>query len=204
MQAPPDLHACTALMGACILCGAGRHTGGALRQWGHMRMRALLDEEAAAHPSDAPDHEEPILMQFSSLSSPGTNATWMSELRRSLCGGSGPPPRIDVVFPTARQVGEAIEGWVSYLLPLTCLLLLACSYLLALTCLRLLACSYLLALTCLHLLARLLTRSLTRSLAHSLACSLACSLARLLPRLLACSLTVLIQVGEALEGWVSY
>ena len=100
---------CTARLIASI---PGRHTGPQLDRWGHLRIRALLDAEAAARPSDALGSECPLVMQFSSLSSPGTNTTWMSELRRSFCG-SGAPPAIEVVFPTAAQVGEALEGWVA-------------------------------------------------------------------------------------------
>ena len=85
----------------------GRHTGDSLRRWGHLFVRQVLDAEAAATPpATSPDRSWPLVMQFSSLSSPGTNATWMGELRRSFCG-PGAPPRVDVVFPTLEQASPA-------------------------------------------------------------------------------------------------
>ena len=91
----------------------GRHTGEALRQWGHLFVRARLDEERLLRPHEAFGASEPIVLQFSSLSSPGTNATWMSELKRSFGGQPGAMPPLEIVFPTVAQVRDALEGWVA-------------------------------------------------------------------------------------------
>jgi tyrosyl-DNA phosphodiesterase-1 len=92
----------------------GRHTGADLRKWGHLFVRAALDEEAALRPMDVMGPSDPIVLQFSSLSSPGTNVTWMAELKRSFTGGAAAPsPPIQVVFPTVHQVRDALEGWVA-------------------------------------------------------------------------------------------
>lgn len=52
-------------------------------------------------------------MPPSALSSPGTNATWLAELVRSMCGPRPSPSAIEVVYPTQAQVGCSLEGWVA-------------------------------------------------------------------------------------------
>ena len=92
----------------------GRHSGDSLRRWGHMRLRALLEAEAAAKPkATAKFASAPLLMQFSSLSSPGTNPGWLAELVRSFCGAAQAPSAVQVVYPTQAEVGGSLEGWVA-------------------------------------------------------------------------------------------
>ena len=89
----------------------GRHTANALSKWGHMRCRALLDADTDANA--AKWARAPLVLQFSSLSSPGTNPAWMGELVRSFCGPSPAPSAIHVVYPTQAQVRDSLEGWIA-------------------------------------------------------------------------------------------
>ena len=70
------------------------------------QVRTILD----AAPSEAKFHSAPLVLQFSSLSSPGTKPEWLVELVRSFCGTRPTPSAIEVVFPTQAQVGESLEG----------------------------------------------------------------------------------------------
>lgn len=87
----------------------GRHTGVSLSKWGHMGVRRLIDAE----PLSAAHATAPLLLQFSSLSSPGQNVNWLSELVRSMCGPAPQPSAIHVVYPTQRQIGDSLEGWIA-------------------------------------------------------------------------------------------
>ena len=99
-----------------------------------MQVRTILD----AAPFEAKFHSAPLVLQFSSLSSPGTKPEWIGELVRSFCdataackrsrrrpatlptgelvrsfcGARPSPSAIEVVFPTQAQVGEILEGWL--------------------------------------------------------------------------------------------
>uniref|UniRef100_A0A7S4F9F4 PLD phosphodiesterase domain-containing protein n=1 Tax=Chrysotila carterae TaxID=13221 RepID=A0A7S4F9F4_CHRCT len=84
---------------------AGRHKANDLEKWGHMRVRALL----AKHPLPPKFDDAPLVMQFSSLSSVGTDDKWLRELVASFCGDGRCPLRI--VFPTEDQVRDSLEGW---------------------------------------------------------------------------------------------
>eukprot|EP00908_Phaeocystis_cordata_P004818 Transcript_1522.p1 GENE.Transcript_1522~~Transcript_1522.p1 ORF type:complete len:522 (-),score=145.21 Transcript_1522:676-2241(-) len=118
---------------------AGRHAGAALHRWGHMRLRHELRAEGLA----ARFEDASLLLQFSSLSSVGTDTRWLLELMQSLCGGDAAMPRLrapvpsvepnsrgtrssgcscarspprwgaGVLFPTRDQVKDSYEGWIA-------------------------------------------------------------------------------------------
>ena len=56
------------------------------------QVRTILD----AAPSEAKFHSAPLVLQFSSLSSPGTKPEWLVELVRSFCGTRPTPSAIEV------------------------------------------------------------------------------------------------------------
>ena len=91
----------------------GRHVNADLHKWGHMGVRRLIDAEALAAPGPASGITAPLVLQFSSLSSPGTNTNWLAELVRSFCGPSASPSRVEVLYPTQEQVRQSLEGWVA-------------------------------------------------------------------------------------------
>ena len=109
---------------------AGRHVGAQMCKWGHMRLRRLIDLNTRRHsapsrggkdePATSPvdrraDDMSAIVLQFSSLSSVGNGTAWLEELISSMNGGrsSLAAPPIRIVYPTRRQVGDSIEGWVA-------------------------------------------------------------------------------------------
>ena len=60
----------------------GRHVGAAaMRHWGHMRMRALLEKEVFP----AKFKGSPLVAQYSSTG--GVSEKWLAEFTQSLCGG---------------------------------------------------------------------------------------------------------------------
>ena len=101
-----DYAACPARLVASM---PGRHVGAALQMWGHMAARRLIDAEPLASTHST----APLVLQFSSLSSPGTNTTWLAELTRSFCGPQPQPSAVEIVFPTQAQVGNSLEGWIA-------------------------------------------------------------------------------------------
>ena len=72
-------------------------------------LRACARAQLAAEGLPRGCEEASLGLQFSSLSSVGKDTKWLRELVSSLAPGEQ-MPRLRVVFPTRRQVGEALEG----------------------------------------------------------------------------------------------
>ncbi|KAJ3180493.1 tyrosyl-DNA phosphodiesterase 1 [Geranomyces variabilis] len=99
-----------------VLVGSvpGRHTGAALRKWGHLRLRRCL-ERVTLPPSCVADSV--LIAQV--VGSLGTNDSWLvGEFARSLAtareGNGGlmaVTPPLKLIFPTVDDVRTSLEGW---------------------------------------------------------------------------------------------
>ncbi|KAJ7345096.1 hypothetical protein JRQ81_001046 [Phrynocephalus forsythii] len=95
----------------------GRYQNNEKEKWGHLRLRKILREHAAA----IPDQDSwPVIGQFSSIGSMGADQSkWLcSEFRESLAS-LGNPTRpqtscdipIHLIYPTVENVRQSLEGY---------------------------------------------------------------------------------------------
>ncbi len=107
---------------ALVTSVPGRHQGDALRAYGHMRVRALLEAESF----DASLIGSDIVLQYAAIAS--VTRRWMQEMLASFGAGRGddaaatplgvPPvveapgqPRAHVVWPTIQEIQRSAGGW---------------------------------------------------------------------------------------------
>ncbi|XP_022107497.1 tyrosyl-DNA phosphodiesterase 1-like isoform X2 [Acanthaster planci] len=97
----------------------GRHAGGAMHKWGHMKLRQVLKD---CGPNEADVRGWPVIGQFSSVGSLGPDkdkwlcAEWLQSLSR--CQGSGRKMQgesgsktLKLIFPTKDNVRTSLEGY---------------------------------------------------------------------------------------------
>ena len=75
---------CSAASARLVSSLPGRHSGAALEQWGHMRMRKLLDEQIALGLQERKFDNAPLLLQFSC-------AVWLVSIPRTLLAAASAP-----------------------------------------------------------------------------------------------------------------
>ncbi|KAJ3186535.1 tyrosyl-DNA phosphodiesterase 1 [Gaertneriomyces sp. JEL0708] len=103
-----DYSSCKATL---IASAPGRHTGDALKRWGHLRLRECLADIAV--PDDCRESST-VVCQFSSIGSLGPTDAWLAnELGLSLSAASNTSemPDLRLVFPTVENVRTSLEGW---------------------------------------------------------------------------------------------
>ncbi|XP_038045909.1 tyrosyl-DNA phosphodiesterase 1-like [Patiria miniata] len=97
----------------------GRHIGGAINKWGHLKLRKVLKERG---PSEANVKGWPVIGQFSSVGSLGPDkdkwlcGEWLQSL--SQCEGSGRKMQgesghktLKLIFPSKDNVRTSLEGY---------------------------------------------------------------------------------------------
>ncbi|MED6192928.1 tyrosyl-DNA phosphodiesterase 1, variant 2 [Stylosanthes scabra] len=96
-----------------IASAPGYHSGAAIKKWGHMKLRSLLQECTF----DEDFKKSPLIYQFSSLGS--LDEKWMAELTSSMSAGLsedktplglGEP---QIIWPTVEDVRCSIEGYAA-------------------------------------------------------------------------------------------
>ncbi|KAJ3022246.1 tyrosyl-DNA phosphodiesterase 1 [Thoreauomyces humboldtii] len=105
-----DFRECKAILVASV---PGRHSGRALRKWGHLGLRAKLNTLTI-------NGSFPLVVaQFSSIGSLGMTDDWVvNELGISFAAGRNqqalaPQPRVKLVFPSVENVRTSYEGWAA-------------------------------------------------------------------------------------------
>jgi len=95
----------------------GRHTGGALNKWGHLKLRSCLRQYGPKE--DFVSRKWPVIGQFSSIGSLGPDSSkwlcneWLISL--SKCRGSklidSKSEQLKLVFPSVEDVRNSLEGY---------------------------------------------------------------------------------------------
>ncbi|KAI5066303.1 hypothetical protein GOP47_0018927 [Adiantum capillus-veneris] len=91
----------------------GYHQGQKLRKWGHMKLRAILEQQKF----DERFIKSPLVYQFSSLGS--LDEKWLSEFGNSTSSGlsahgkSLGPGNVQILWPTVEDVRCSIEGYAA-------------------------------------------------------------------------------------------
>jgi len=95
---------------ALVASVPGYHSGGTLRSWGHMRVRALLEAEP---PFPAALRGADLVIQHSSAS--GSRVSAFNAILASFAAGAGlgPPATESIIWPTMEEVRRSDGGWAS-------------------------------------------------------------------------------------------
>ena len=92
----------------------GRHLASNINQWGHMKLRHVLQQSTAV------SGDWSVVAQFSSIGSLGSNPRqWLTgEFLTSLSSSTAPSllvpqPELQLIFPTVQNVRQSLEGYMA-------------------------------------------------------------------------------------------
>ena len=97
--------------GRLVASVPGYHRNDDIKKWGHMRLRALLEEIPIASKFDT------VVCQYSSMGTVNEKwirQNWLPSVSAAACGlgsASRAPAKLQLIIPTEAEVRDSVEGW---------------------------------------------------------------------------------------------